>query len=471
MRYYSVGQKFVSGFDRLKHVVNRSPKISPENYYLGIKKLNRKLAALKLVVQDNHIATMPQWISFQNTCFCNLRCPHCWSHGTEELRKRHNGIVMEDNMLWALGKETLPLADSFSLSRNGEPLATRHLDRILAELRKYGAKLTLLTNGTLLTSAQLPMLIPIAKSIEISIDGATQYTFEAIRLGAKFKKVIHNIRLLTRTIELLPENLRPTIEFAWTIMGSNMRELPEIVKLASALGVAIVNARFIILIDNDKIKHEAIEYHKRAYNIYYQEAKRVAGDLNVTVKLPPPFKEVSDGPVRTRGRENMIIKQFPKDYYETLLSPERLVDHNAIEQEATEVRNMVIRRASQRYLDVRSICKNHNLQEMQQYFEGLLKMYSSDLQEISSKADETIKYCPHIHKFMYVSPLGDITPCCYFHHVVGNVKDASIKDIWDGQAYDEFRRKVLGEDPFEQCVNCPDMAYLKIGTFIEEIFE
>ena len=445
-----------------------------EDYYLGIKTLNRKLVALKLAVQDNSILTMPRFISFQNTCFCNLRCPHCWSHGTGELRKNHNSIVMDDNMLFELGKETLPFADSFSLTRNGEPLATPHLDKILAELSKYGAKLDLLTNGTLLTSAQLPMLIVNAKTIEISIDGATQHTFETIRLGAKFKKVIQNIRLLSNTIRLLPEDLRPTLEFAWTIMGSNISELPEIVKLSSALGVQKINAHFIIIVNNDKIKHESVEYHKHAYNYYHQKATKVARDLNVTIRLPPPFKEFSNNIDRPEDREHMIVKQFPKDYYETMVSPEsliNLIDHNAMQREATEVRDIVIRMASRRCQDFHSSCLIYNLQEMQEYFEGLLNKHSAVIQEIITKAEETIQYCHITHRNMYVSPLGDITPCCLFWHVVGNVKDENVKNIWNGEAYEEFRRKVHGKHPFEQCVNCPEMTYVKKGRLIEEIFE
>jgi len=463
--------EFVSRFDRFKNLFHRSPKISRKDYYFGIKKLNRKLTALKLAVEDNSISTMPKFISLGNTCFCNLRCPHCWSHGSDELRNRHNSLFMEDNMLFALGKESLPFADSFSLTLNGEPLATPHLDRILAELSKYGAKLTLLTNGSLLTSSQLPMLIPIAKSIEISIDGATPFTFEAIRLGAKFKKVIQNIRLLTRTVELLPDNLRPTIAFAWTIMGSNLKELTEIVKLAGALKVPTVNTRFITIVDNDKIKHEAIEYHKRDYIIYSQMAKKLAQDLNVKLKLPPPFKEFSDSQVSPVCRENMIIKQFPKDYYEALVSSERLIDHNAVEQEATEAKNKVTEIALRRSLDAQSICKSYKLIEMQEYFNENLIKHKQKLKKIRNKADKTIKYCHVIHNSMYVSPLGDITPCCLFWHVVGNVKDDNIKDIWNGEAYYEFRRKVLGKKPFEQCVNCPEMAYVQIGTLIDEIYE
>ncbi len=54
--------------------------------YMPAKRLNSKLNALKILVQDDSIETMPQWVGFSATTFCNLRCPHCQTHGTDETR-------------------------------------------------------------------------------------------------------------------------------------------------------------------------------------------------------------------------------------------------------------------------------------------------------------------------------------------------------------------------------------------------
>src|SRR3989304_10417552 len=54
------------------------------NNYTILKILNSKKIALQLLLGDSSIQTMPKWVAFSTTTFCNLQCPHCNTHGTEE---------------------------------------------------------------------------------------------------------------------------------------------------------------------------------------------------------------------------------------------------------------------------------------------------------------------------------------------------------------------------------------------------
>ena len=288
----------IENFNRLLSLVlgeRKSPAQPSENLlpYQRSKALNRKLAALRQLVGDNCIQDMPQWVSFQNTYVCNLRCPHCETHGTVESREYNNDKKrnMSDEMLKRLMSETLPTADEYTLSLCGEPLATSNVDSILEQASNlYGAKLDLITNGTMLTKRRLAILIPRACRIQISIDGATKLTFEAIRLGAKFEHVMRSVRVLTRSSELLPEHLRPGVSFSYTIMGSNIRDLPLIVKLAHCLSVPIVNCHFITVL-YDYVKNEAVDKHKALYNACHYEATKAARMLGIQFNLPPLLLE------------------------------------------------------------------------------------------------------------------------------------------------------------------------------------
>jgi MoaA/NifB/PqqE/SkfB family radical SAM enzyme len=71
----------------------------------------------------------------------------------------------------------------------------------------------------------------------ISIDGATKETYESIRIGGKFDKLMSNIKALNAAKEDLSSRL-PKIWFNITLMRSNIRELPHLVKLAHTLQVA-----------------------------------------------------------------------------------------------------------------------------------------------------------------------------------------------------------------------------------------
>jgi radical SAM protein with 4Fe4S-binding SPASM domain len=80
-----------------------------------------------------------------------------------------------------------------------------------------------------------------------------------------------------------------------------------------------------------------------------------------------------------------------------------------------------------------------------------------------------IKYCESIFKRIYVSPTGDITPCCYINRPLGNIYDSSVSDIWNGVGFNDFRRKFLSNEPEQECINCHNVSYLSIGELYSKI--
>jgi len=52
---------------------------------------------------------------------------------------------------------------------------------------------------------------------------------------------------------------------------------------------------------------------------------------------------------------------------------------------------------------------------------------------------------------------GIATPCCEFKGNFGDVKQQSIPEIWNGQAFTEFRRKMLRDEKDDACSKCYDM--------------
>lgn len=53
------------------------------------------------------------------------------------------------------------------------------------------------------------------------------------------------------------------------------------------------------------------------------------------------------------------------------------------------------------------------------------------------------------------NPNGDILPCCVYRgEPMGNLYKESIEDIWNGEKYREFRKKLLEETPTPACDRC-----------------
>ncbi|MFC1850269.1 radical SAM/SPASM domain-containing protein [candidate division CSSED10-310 bacterium] len=424
--------------------------------YQSLKKLNRNLNGLKFLLNDYSIETMPHWICFQNTYSCNLSCPHCQFHGTEEAKKKYNDKIlnMKDELLKKVASEVLPFAGEYMLTVGGEPLVLKGIENTIHELEKYGAKLHLITNGTLLRKRMLEILLPYTGGYYISIDGATESTFETLRKGAKFKKVLKNVKLLKRSLELLSLENENLVILAFTIMGSNIQEMPEMVRLASFWGVNTVNGNFVVIM-HDHVAHEAIEFHKPRYNYYYTKAKELATDLDINFDFPPPFEGVAPDPTYNHNFDQMIIKKglndsnrIPPPYRSYLNLPQ--VEAEALEL-ATAIRNKNANRKQIEYDET-----NKDLYgKMKIVYEKLIHENKNLLQELTAKLDQKVKFCNYLFRTAYVASKGEVSPCCIGGRPdMGNVSHNSMFQVWNGEKFNNFRKSYFSQNPEPCCQTC-----------------
>jgi len=157
------------------------------------------------------------------TAKCNLSCRHCrgFSEGelsTERARK--------------LVAEIAELKPGWVIVEGGEPLLRDNLFELLDLMRQRQLEVHLITNGMLLSSQIIIALKQLGVRVMISIDGATQATYEAIRNGANFDKVVQAARSCVK------EGLLEAINF--TILKRNYTEIPGILELAASIGVGKV---------------------------------------------------------------------------------------------------------------------------------------------------------------------------------------------------------------------------------------
>jgi len=53
-----------------------------------------------------------------------------------------------------------------------------------------------------------------------------------------------------------------------------------------------------------------------------------------------------------------------------------------------------------------------------------------------------------------INPYGDVIPCTGSSLSMGNVTEESLRDIWNGEPYREFRRRLRGCGLFPECLKC-----------------
>jgi len=224
----------------------------------------------------------PPRIDLEPNNTCNLRCRHCqvthWSKPAVHLDMPAFNRVLS----------RFPGLLSVKLQGMGEPLLNRDLAAMLLEGESRGISMQFISNGTILDSATADKLLQLKRThIGFSLDGATAETFESVRTGASFDKVVANIRELTRR---RGKRVFPLISVTTVVTSNNLHEIPALVRLAKELGVDSINLQTAL---TNWGKEEIDEYNEtirvspRSVQVetVFQEARRIAAELHVDLKI------------------------------------------------------------------------------------------------------------------------------------------------------------------------------------------
>jgi radical SAM protein with 4Fe4S-binding SPASM domain len=124
--------------------------------------------------------------------------------------------------------EIAELKPNWVLVEGGEPLLREDLFELLELMRQKQLDIPLITNGLLLTPTILTTLKKLGVRVVISIDGATTATYESIRSGANFEKVVEQARNCAQA------GLLEAIDFV--MLKKNLTEIPALFSLAASVG-------------------------------------------------------------------------------------------------------------------------------------------------------------------------------------------------------------------------------------------
>ena len=172
-----------------------------------------------------------------NFCFdrsCNLQCPSCRSELINYLGKDRIGV---DDKLRQVNDEISETIKRLYLSGSADPFFSKSFRQFLINFdpTKYPMmeKIHIHTNGILWTEQlweRMKSIHPFVKSCEISIDAATQDTYETkTRIGGKWETLLNQLDFIIQI---------PTISeyiFSFVVQDSNYKEMYDFYKLITEL--------------------------------------------------------------------------------------------------------------------------------------------------------------------------------------------------------------------------------------------
>lgn len=262
------------------------PYIDPERLDPAHPLTEAKLANLRLGDHAHRtraeiVDALPAKLTLQTTDQCNLDCPHC------QIPRAAKKPSMSEAVLDRVVAELFPALIELHPTNLGEPFLWRHFERLCAEMHHHGVLLDITTNGTLVDERRAAWIIPIARDVKVSFDGATRATFERLRRGACFDDVCTNVRLLAGAT-------RPgTVALQMTLMRSNYRELPALVRLAGELGVRRVKGYHLFSF-RPELDAESIAGEPELWPSVLDSALREGEACGVTLQCAEPAGAVAD---------------------------------------------------------------------------------------------------------------------------------------------------------------------------------
>jgi len=279
---------------RLREVTARVRRgeIPPPEELAALKAENRRRAE-EAERRDAEVCdSLPTWLNTTNSTVCNLRCTFCPQAYGKGVDWR-----MEEPIYRRVLEELYPAAGTVQLSAYGEPMMTPHLPEKLADMERFGVKLEMVTNATLMKGdALLARMVRIMGLLTVSVDGATAATYNALRVGGDFDEVVGNLRAYNRRRGELPAQERPPLHFNTILMKRTLAELPDFLRLARDLDAQHVTVMHMVLLEEAmraEMLHDSREWKERTNDVLARAAE-VARGIGLSVNLPPPF-ELSDG--------------------------------------------------------------------------------------------------------------------------------------------------------------------------------
>jgi MoaA/NifB/PqqE/SkfB family radical SAM enzyme len=206
-----------------------------------IKKSEIQDQRLRKIVSESSVTLGAdlKTLSLGNDYSCNLKCPSCRT-GMRKMDK--DEVSHQIQAFYSIMQIVGPKLELIHIAGDGDPFASRFYEYVITKTNwsQYpNLKIGFQTNGVALTEKKWQNLPAEVKNrvvyIGISIDGATPATYEKLRLGGKFERLVENVEYLAN----MPDKkaLGISMNLNMIVQEQNFREMVPLVELGKKNGV------------------------------------------------------------------------------------------------------------------------------------------------------------------------------------------------------------------------------------------
>lgn len=371
--------------------------------YVALTAANSKTVCDAEMRGDAVVNALPMRFTLELTADCNL---HCFMCDCENHRNKGRAVgikkfAMPEKIFHDIVRAVFPRIQQMNPTVVGEPFVLGYFDQLLEACERYHVKLDLITNGMLMRGPRLRRLMPHLAEIRISFDGGTKPTFDHIRTGADFNKVIANVGELAALRRELGLRRSVRTMFNVTILRENVEELARIVEIAADNDIDAVGMSYLLVFD-EAVRASSPFLDPVRTNRGLRMAQRRAAELGVELSLPVLL------PVAQADRD---------------LPPE------LSRQPRPQLANEYVAPGE----------------------ESPRSMQSWQPEGWGGKL-----YCRFPWKEVFIDQGGNVAPCCgQGRPIMGNAFTGDFEQIWNSPEYQRLRRGLWEGNPTDYCRHCP----------------
>lgn len=210
---------------------------------------------------------------------CNLNCSMCMRNIWDV---EYGSMSLETFERILAGLRDWPQKPELFLGGYGEPLSHPHILEMIGQAKQLGHRVSLITNGILLTEDVACKLIDLnLDMLWVSLDGASPECYLDVRLGDALPLVIDNLTRL-RTLKYKSFGAsswagHPKLGIAFVAMRRNIHDLGEVIRLGTRLGAV----EFSI---SNVLAHNRVLFEE---NLYSRSLELAAGqEIRPVVHMP-----------------------------------------------------------------------------------------------------------------------------------------------------------------------------------------
>ena len=220
------------------------------------------------------LAPYPREIEIEITTKCHLRCIHCertyWDEEIKDLSFDEFKFIVDQ----------FPHLKWINTTGEGSSFLNKNYIDMLAYLKSRGIFVKFVESFTALKESEMREVIKLGiNRVVVSMEGATKNTYESIRIGASFDRVIENLKRFNELKKQMKSPL-PEVSFRYVLMANNYHELPDFIRLIKRLGVG-QTINVVGTLDYKEIEKLSI----RSDVEYLEELQRIAERNKIYVPL------------------------------------------------------------------------------------------------------------------------------------------------------------------------------------------